>query len=764
MFGPNRSQRRDLVAVISLTLLSVAAAAQENAVAELEEVVVTAQKRTESIQDVPVSITALSAKQLAEARIDDASALTAYVPNLQVSAPLGSSTPVFSLRGVSMSDYSLNQASPVASYVDEVYKGNIALFGVQLYDLERVEVLRGPQGTLYGKNSTGGAINFVTRHPDFDTDGYVKVGVGNYNRTEAQGAFGGALVEDRLAGRIAFTYAKADGWFENLYPGGRDLEGVDEYGVRASLLYKATENLNVTLRLATSEQNPINYGAYTRPGESGVGGGVYSLFFDPVANPNTDYFRTGLDERQIESNFNPKRLIATDSAALTLDWELSDNYALTSITSWDEGEMLSPEDGDGSPLKVLEADYLAPESKQLTQDLRITSSLDGRFNFIAGVYLANEKLTNATNLRFFNDIDVNFDGALDFLDCVDGLPLGCEIGNSFEQERNTWALYFDSSYELTDSLKLRVGLRQTNDKAEIRDYNSQLRGSDGVVLANLIPGDPDDVDATMAKEVSDDELTGKLGLDYTTENGTLLYASYSHGYRAGAFNSQAFFQPEELTIAGPEKLDAYEVGVKGQFAGGRVQLGGAAFIYKYKDQQFQDSVTVNGVPVIGLQNTDQSTIKGLELELLAKPIDRLTVTAGLGLLNAKVDEDVLQGVDVSGNDLPLAPELTGTLAIVWEAPLNDALNLALRADGAYTAKQYFDLFNTERIANDAYTLLNARVAIRSADNHWEVAAWGRNLTDELYYTYGLDAMDSLGLDYFHLGAPRTYGVEASWRF
>jgi iron complex outermembrane receptor protein len=761
MLHSSHSRRRDLVAAISLALASAAAAAQTESVGAIEEIVVTAQKRSESIQDVPVSIAALSGDRLAEARIDDPSALAAYVPNLQVSAPLGSSTPVFSLRGVSMSDYSLNQASPVASYVDEVYKGNIALFGVQMFDLERVEVLRGPQGTLYGKNTTGGAINFVTHRPDFTPDGYIKLGFGSDNRTEAQGAVGGSLVDDRVAGRIAFTYAKADGWFENRYPRGKNPEGADEYGVRASLLFTPTDTLDVMLRLATSEQNPINYGVYARAGEAGIGGGVYALFhsFDPVANPNVDYFRTGLDDREIESNYATDRLIRTHSAALTLDWKISDHYSLTSITSWDQGEMRSPEDADGSPLKVIEINYDAPDVKQYTQDLRITSTLGGSFDFIAGLYLGREELRNTTDLRLYNDIDANFDGVLDWQDCASALPIGCIVGNSFKQERNTWAVYFDGSYALTDSLKLRAGIRQTHDESALRDFNSQLRGSDGVVLANLIPGSADP-NATSKDDFSDSALSGKLGLDYTTANGTLLYASYSHGYRAGAFNAQAFFSPEELTSVDPEQLDAFEVGAKSKFADGRLQLNGAAFVYKYKDQQFLDTDATTSLQV--LKNIDQSTIKGMELEFVAKATDALSLTGGLGWLDTNVDKAELRGVDLSGNELPLAPELTATLAVDWAIPISTALELALHADGSYAAKQYFDIFNTDRLANDSYALLNLRAAVRSANDHWEVAAWGKNLTDEFYFTYGLET--SFGFDYFHVGAPRTYGVEASWHF
>ncbi len=207
----------------------------------LQEVVVTAQKRAENLQKVPVSVTALTAAQLGSVKLDDSSSIVTHIPNLQVNGIIGEAAPVFSLRGISMFDYSLNQSSPVAGYVDEVSKGNFAIFGVEIFDLERVEVLRGPQGTLYGKNTTGGAINFIMRKPGFDTGGYLTAGFGNYSRQEAQGAFQTALVEDKLAARFAFTYTKADGWFKGVNDS-PDMGAVDQYGARLSLLYKANED------------------------------------------------------------------------------------------------------------------------------------------------------------------------------------------------------------------------------------------------------------------------------------------------------------------------------------------------------------------------------------------------------------------------------------------------------------------------------------------------------------------------------------------
>ena len=262
----------------------------------------TAQKRTESLQSVPVSVTVLTGAQLSRLKFDSPSDLVTQIPNLQVDGIIGEGSPLFALRGVSMFDYSLSQDSPVASYVDEVYKGNVALFGVEMYDLERIEVLRGPQGTLYGKNATGGAINFITRKPGFEESGYIKIGAGNYDRKEAEGAFQTGLIPDRLAVRAAFTYTKANGFLQNVLPGHPDLEGIDQYGVRLSLLYKANESLDFTLRYSKSMQDPQDYGIVDGSiGAAGVAGLGYYRTSDGTATG------TPLTNKQIGQNYTQRR-------------------------------------------------------------------------------------------------------------------------------------------------------------------------------------------------------------------------------------------------------------------------------------------------------------------------------------------------------------------------------------------------------------------------------------------------------------------------
>ena len=400
-----------LSTVVALSLVRASAALadapsspSETAPAEdeaLGEIVVTAQKRSEKLQDVPISITAISGEVLSRSRISLGNQLVQLVPNLQSNGAIGHSQPIFSLRGVSMNDYSLNQSGPVATYYDEVYKGNPAILGIALYDLERVEVLRGPQGTLYGKNTTGGAVNLITRAPDFATDGYLNVGIGNYGRHEADGAIQTALT-DKLAARGAFTFARADGYYENLLPGKSDMQSTRYWGARGSLLLNATDNLKFTLRASTSFENPIHDAIYAQPGPLGTGAGVYSLFhgLDPALNPRTDYFRSpDMDRRSTESNNVLRSRNRTYSVSLNTQYDVGERFSLTSITSFDRGRFFYEEDADGSPLKVFEESFY-DKARQFAQDLRIASIGEGPFNTLIGAYYFRENVFNSRPYPF----------------------------------------------------------------------------------------------------------------------------------------------------------------------------------------------------------------------------------------------------------------------------------------------------------------------------------------------------------------------------
>ena len=752
-----RLLRGSISAALSLATAAAFAELPAPDTGAIEEIVVTAQKRAESLQTVPVSVTALTSAQLASAKFDDPSALVQQIPNLQVNGIVGEASPVFSLRGVSMFDYSLSQSSPVASYIDEVYKGNFVLFGVEMYDLERVEVLRGPQGTLYGKNTTGGAINFITKKPDFSTDGYVKAGFGNYNRRELEGAVQGTIVDNHIAARIAFTYTNADGWFTNVLAGHPNLEGVDQYGVRASVLFKADEDLTATLRWSTSKQNPQNYGIYSIIAPGGLDGVIYQYHrtVDGTAGG------TPLANDQIAQNYTPKRHQDNQALSLTVNWNASDSVAFSSITSWDDGDLFNPEGTDGAPFSVFKIPYVG-KTKQFTQDFRLTSRESGPFNYIVGAYYQRESIFNATDNRFFTDIDVNGDGVVNAADCAQSGFVACVFHNQFEQHRNSWAVYSDDSYALTDKVKLRAGLRYNHDNASQTNAIAQIQGVDGVAVFNVIPGSATDLNATTGQDIHNVAWTGRAGIDYTPVQGALLYLNYSRGYRSGAFNAQFFFDPVEFVSVKPESVDSIEAGFKTTWLNGTLQADGAVFHYSYKNQQLIDVQASGHQPLI---NLPKSSITGGELELVSRPIPSLTMRGGLGILDAKIDEGFVNNgiLDISGKQLPNAPKVSTTFSADWDIFKTSAIGVTLHGDLSYAASQYFEPVNLPTIRQGGYTTFNARLALHHPDGHWEVAAWGRNLGDKFFLTAGAN-LSSFGYYYTHRNQPRMFGMDATYRF
>jgi len=719
----------------------------------LEEIVVTAQKRAESLQDVPISITAFSADRLTRQRINTAEDMASVVPNLQINSSVGEGAPIFALRGISMVDFSFAQNGPVATYYDEVYKGNFAILGVALYDLERVEVLRGPQGTLYGKNTTGGAINLVSRKPDFTTGGYLSLGYGNYDRYEADGAIQTAF-SDKIAGRLAFTFDRGDGWFDNVFPGAADPNDTRQYGIRGTIVIAASERLDITIRGSTSLQNPHNFGIFGEPLEAGVGGGVYELF------GGESYFRRGLGHRELETSHVPRRRASTYAAAITADWKMTDDLTLTSVASYDRGTLRFVEDGDGSPLYVYEGSYLG-RTTQIAEDLRIASNYDGPLNFLVGAYFNREEIFNETRFDFYNDIDVNGDSTIDAQDCIDGGGfLACRALNRFNQVKTSYASYFDVTFDVNESIQLRGGLRYTYDRGKLSDFMSQLTSVDDMIIANLIPGSPTDLFATTDARFSKSNVSGKVGVDYRFGD-HLAYLSYGRGYRGNSFNASAIYDPAELGVAKPETIDAVELGFKGQVLDGRMQLNGAIFWYGYKDQQFLSNDPVTTVQILG--NLPKAQIIGGELELVTRLSKDLQITGAIGLLDSEVRKGTLQGSDIKGNRLINAPSTTLSAAVDWTIPVQGDSFVLLHLDASYASKQYSDLLNKPILARDEYTLLNARAAYRFADDRYGIAVWGKNLTNKYYFNSRVDA-SGLGFIYSHLGEPRTYGITIDAKF
>lgn len=738
------------VTVLALTASMIAAPAMAQANAGTPaladaiapgEIVVTAAKRTESLQSVPISISAIGGETLSKSRTTSLDELVSKVPNLQMTGIVGDNTPIFSLRGVSMSDYSLNQSGPVATYYDEVYKGNFAFLGVSIYDLERVEVLRGPQGTLYGKNTTGGAVNLISKDAKLgDTSGYFNVGYGNYNRVDASSAVNLALT-DNLAIRVAGTFAHADGWFKNILQGQPNLGETKEYGIRGTIHYEPTDRLKLILKASTSYQHPQNYGIYAQN----------------AASQRID----GLSTYQIASDISIPRRARADSVALTANYRVTDQLTLTSITSYDHGTLFFTEDTDGQPSKVLEVPY-GDRASQFAQDLRLTSNSHGPFDFILGLYYARENVFNSNSFQIANDVasggDLNGDGVVNFRDCQLGAALGtfvaCKVENQFAQVKKSYAAYSDVKYRLSAAVTLRGGLRFTHDTGAQTNFQSNVYGVDDVFVQNNIP--------LTNTYFSTNNLSGKVGVDYKLADGNLLYASVAKGYRAPSFNAQAFFQPSEVSVAAAEKVISYEIGAKTRWLDRRVTLNVAGFYYDYRNQQF-----INVNPSTGAQNLfniPKSRIYGGEAELNVRVTDGLQIHAGLGLLSTKIITGTLSGIDVAGHKLANAPGLTFNVGPDITLASGAFGKISLHPSVAYQASQYFEVINEPILKQHGYALIDGHLDYESANGRIIASAWVKNAGQQFYFTSRVDLLAGFGFIYNHIGNPRSYGGSVGYKF
>ena len=733
--------------VAALLFLSGEAHAEAAAAdGEVQEVVVTAQRREQSLLSVPLAVSAVAGEQLAEKGVVRSSDLATVVPNLSVNSAYGDTQPNFSLRGVSVAnEYNANQASPVGVYVDDAYLASRTSHGQQLYDLERVEVLRGPQGTLYGRNTTGGAINFITRKPKLDgQDGYVSLGYGDQDTFEAQAAYEATLAPGVAGARLAVSYKKGDGRIDNVFPGGRDPNSSDSLAGRLTLRARPVDALDVTLKL---------YGARDRPTQAavhGIGVGANG------ANPITGYTRAGLDFYEVDQDKIGRNAVDGYGALLRVDYHLSDAVTLSSLSSYDAGKQRLGQDADGSPLQVLQIDW-GSKFNQVNQELRLAYAGE-RLNLQTGVYYGRDRIKTHNNFQFFFLLKgiAPFDPTL--------TSSGFFIGQEYQQTRKSAAAFAQGDYRFDDHWSVTLGLRYTKDKAEYADGRAYIGDYEFTPIISTIPTPgPYDPTAVLPTRKNDDSaVTGRAALTYTFDSGRIVYASYSRGYRAGAFNGSGYLSPAQIVYVQPEKVDAFEVGAKGRFFANTTSIAAAAFYYDYADQQVQEVVG----PVAFLRNGGKSTIKGLEVEFDSRITADFRLNGALGLLDTEYKDLVLSGVSLKGNELPFAPKTTAVVGFDWTVAHPAGGELSLDANLAYSSRQWFSPFNDKngngRLQQDGFARVNAgatwthdRLSVRVAAN---------NLFDKKYYVYGLDLRSSFGYDFLVPGAPRSISATVRYGF
>jgi len=741
--------RRMVLALIATT--SAPALAQGTSVAPQAtapdnsgDIVVTAQRREQSLLQVPLAISALGGETLQNKGISNSASLATAVPNLQVSSPYGNTQPNFSLRGISVAnEYNSNQASPVGVYIDDVYIAARTSHGMGLFDLERVEVLRGPQGTLFGRNTTGGAINFITRAPKLSGEnGYVEAGYGNFDTFKAQGAIEATMVEDELGIRVAANYEKGDGQIRNVAAGGRDANSVDTLQGRLALRIKPGNGpLDIKIRAYAGRDRGTQAGIHGLTGPDTPGQGFFEVNENRIGDSRTDAW----------------------GVAANVALELSPEMTLTSITSYDGGKQNLQQAADGSPLDVLDINWRS-NFRQFSEEVRLNYEGD-RLKLVGGGFYGWDR--TITDNRF------NIGSAL-----APGVNGG--FFQHYRQSRRSYAAFLQGDYDLTDQLILTLGARYTWDKAKYSDGFAYLFAGDvggpDVPLASTVPcagvagSCAYDPAARYEIDGSNKALTGRAALSYTFDGGTLVYASYSRGYRSGAFNGGGYTSSIGITYIDPERVNAYEVGVKGRFLDNKLTLSGAGFYYDYSNQQVQDT---RPGPVSFLVNAPKSQVYGAEVEATLRAFPGFVINASGGYLHASYKELTLQGTDLSGNALPFAPRWTATAGFDWTIFDTGTDSVTFSPTVNYFSRQFFSPFNdtdaagtgqiNAELQQKGYAKVNASLAW--VHGPIQLRGWVNNAFNRKVYSYGLD-LRGAGFPYNFLvpATPRTYGVTARFSF
>lgn len=715
----------------------------------LEEVVVVAQKREQALQDVGISVTALSGEQMEQLGFDSAQQVTRMAPGVSTIQPNGEANYAIAIRGVANSDFTTNVESPVAIYLDEVYISQMSNAGFNLYDMERAEVLRGPQGTLFGRNATGGMLHFITRKPTQESNGYLKVTAGDYDQFDVEGAVNLPLT-DTLATRISFSDHRADGYVTNRLGG--ELNNTNDTSLRWQLLYTPTDDTSVLLNVRGAEQD-IDTGFYENvssviPGQ--LTPGVPNPVEDGYVDNDGDVFAGDYDRR----GFND---LSTRGYTATVSSRLAD-VNVTSITDFSSVERRYIEDSDASPVPLF-AFFLTTDADQFSQELRFDGEQHG-FHWVAGLYYLNLDIEDSNG-----GITEPFIGGV-YTDLAIARTPGSTAGltNPYTSDLESFSAFGQVEFDLTDTLSLTVGTRLIHDKKEF-DYQ---------IIAMEFLNDASqlfDKSSNLAQPIelvsysgsrSDTEWAGKLGLNWQRSNDQLLYLTFNRGVKGGGYNAPIFpfatptlTYTEETMSFDPEHLDAWEAGFKQSWMEGRLRLNGAFYYYDYKDYQ-----TFSIVGFDTLTFNSDATSRGFELELVANPLAGLDLMVGYA--RNTVDIDLANGAKASSVQ---SPKHNINALARYEWMVGDGF-LALQADAEYRSEHFFDLNGGETVRENGYTVWNASVSYTSADQNWTISGFVENGGGEEYIVQAFDfsGPDFFGITEQYYGRPRWWGVAVKYNW
>jgi iron complex outermembrane receptor protein len=802
------------VAAVSAVVAGLFMAGQTWASEGLEEIVVTAQKREQGVNDIGITVNAFTGAQLQELGVFSAEQMAQLTPGLTVNETAATGVPLYTIRGVGFQDYSTAASSTVGLYFDEVAIPYTVMSRGVIFDVQRVEVLKGPQGDLYGRNTTAGQINFVSNKPTEEFAAGFHGSYGRFNIFDLEGFVSGPL-GDKVQARLAFRTTQSNKGWQKSTTRDDSLGELDSNAVRAMVNLQPSDDVSILFNFHYVKDKSDNRANTSYDGTvAGLGP------FESPYTPLEEYFLPGGahfgetppwyslgDNRAADwtnsytspitgktFNLRPQRDNELKGVSAKLDWNLG-NVDLVSITGYDKFDRTESNDWDGGFFND-SSNINTTDLEVFSQELRLTGQSDDLL-WIAGLYYSNDTMDEYYHY-FMSDSVYGFGSIPWGVGLFAPTPI-LELDTKYHQKTESKAAFGHVEWKFADSWRLTLGARYTEEDRKWAGCTFVSEdGSLGAFLnaqfgSTLAPGDcgtidddptsptfifaviggPNVNDAFHVYEdkIKTDKWMGKIGLDYIASNDVLLYATLSQGFKSGGFNGANSNTTQQLKPYKEEVLTSWELGAKSTLLDGRMQLNVSGFYYDYKDKQEQDRAVTFVGNISGLTNVPKSEIIGAELDLNWVPVDGLTLNLGLAYLDTEVkkweavDPDASQWPvtvtrDASGIELAMSPEWQASGLASYEWPIGHSLVMEVAGDFSYQDSTTGGAQPSD--ATDSYTIYNARIGIGSADYKWRAQLWGRNITDEYYYPAAY--LGGNGPYIRVTGMPVTYGVSLTYNF
>lgn len=708
----------------------------------IEEVVVTAERRSQSIQDIPASISAFDERAIRDGGIVDVSAVAPKVPGFYAGG-FGTSRPQLYIRGIGTRQFDPGSESSIGVFVDEAYLGRTGGVLGTLKDVQRIEVLKGPQGTLYGRNVIGGVINVVTKAPTEEFEAEAEAGIGNYSSRNFYGAVSGPLNEDNsVLGRISLWDSYREGYMTNLNSG-ENPQGLDNTGGRGRLQFKPSDKLRIDLigefaRDTGDSFQGESIGSTTNPNGILLGTGTPTK----SSNPYKQYYSSDTDYSRDIDSFN---------ARVEYDFDAG---TLVSISTYREMTYSDDRDFDNTDLNVIRQ-ISDEESEQTSQELRFVSnpdgnlSFDGKVDWIVGLYYFNDESTHTDTFLYGEDSVI-----------YDPTVVGGQrdlTGGDFKTKST--AYFGQATIMLTEKLDMTLGLRYTKDEKESVMYG-ETNDSSPLVSADFTTVNP------TSEFTSTDP---KVVFNYVLSDDASVYASYSQGFKSGGYQYTPLTAEQAGQVFDPEELVALELGFKSQWLDNSLTFNGAIYQFDYTDIQVSRVVQLpNGSTPSLIDNAGESEIRGLEADLMYRPTYALTLSLAYAYTDAEYKDYVASdAVDYSGTRMVRAPEHSFNLGAEYLFEIGGGMELVLRGDYSYMSKFYHEPGEANAkygstapfTEEDGYGLTNLRATINK--DNWRFALWANNVFDEEYRSTIL-ALPGQVINIY--GLPRTFGATVSWSY